>query len=47
MTLGLVFREHAKSNRSFRALKGGNGTLPIHTGDISSPKYRPSLFGGK
>jgi hypothetical protein len=48
ITLGLIFREHAKSKRSIRAWKGGNdGTLPMHTGDLATPKFRPSLFGGK
>jgi len=49
MTLGLIFREHAKSKRSIRAWRNGDdaGTLPIHTGDIGTPKFRPSLFGGK
>ncbi len=48
MTLGLIFREHAKSMRSISAWKGSNdGTLPMHTGDLATPKFRPSLFGGK
>jgi len=48
MTLGLVFREHAKSKRSIRAWRSGNkGTLPMHTGDLATPNFRPSLFGGK
>ena len=48
MTLGLIFREGAKSKRSIRAWKAGNdGTLPMHTGDLATPKFRPSLFGGK
>jgi hypothetical protein len=49
MTLGLVFREHAKPKRSIRAWRQGIdvGTLPMHTGDLGTPTFRPSLFGGK
>jgi hypothetical protein len=49
MTLGLIFREHAKSKRSIRAWRNGDdaGTLPMHTGDIGTPQFRTSLFGGK
>lgn len=49
ITLGLIFREQAKSKRSIRAWRaGGNdSTLPMHSGDISTPKFRPSRFGGK
>lgn len=46
MTLGLIFREHAKSMRSIRAWKGGNdGTLPMHTGDLTTPKSSGFGFG--
>jgi len=49
MTLGLIFREHAKPKRSIRIWRVGDdaGTLPMHTGDIATPTFRPSLFGGK
>ncbi|KAH9001391.1 hypothetical protein EDB92DRAFT_1939133 [Lactarius akahatsu] len=48
ITLGLVFREHAKSKRSIRAAKEDDaGALPMHTGYIGSPTFRTSLFGGK
>lgn len=49
MTLGLIFRELAKSKRSIRAWRRGDdaGALPMHTGDLASPDFRPSLFGGK
>ena len=46
--LGLIFREHAKSRRSIRAWKANDaGTLPMHTGNLRSPSFRSSLFGGK
>jgi len=51
IALGLIFRELAKSKRSIRAWReGGNdGTLPMHTGDLDTPKFGPSgkPFGGK
>jgi len=49
MTLGLIFREHAKPKRSIRVWRAGDsaGTLPVHTGDLANPKFRRSLFGGK
>jgi len=49
MMLGLIFRELAKSKRSIRAWRNGDaaGTLPMHTGDLATPKFHPSLFGGK
>jgi hypothetical protein len=49
MTLGLIFREHAKPKRSIRAWRTGDdaGNLPMHTGDLAAPRFRPSLFGGK
>jgi len=50
MTLGLIFREHAKPKRSIRVWRAGDGaagTLPMHTGDLATPKFRRSLFGGK
>lgn len=49
MTLGLIFRELAKSKRSIRAWRRGDdtGALPMHTGDLATPNFRPSLFGGK
>jgi len=48
MALGLVFREKAKSMRSIRACKKEEdpGALPMHTGDIPTPTFHPSLFGG-
>jgi len=48
IALGLIFREHAKPTRSIRLWREGenDGTLPMHTGDISTPKFRPSVFGG-
>lgn len=46
--LGLIFREHAKAKRSIRAWKANDaGTLPMHTGNLNSPSFRSSLFGGK
>ena len=49
MTLGLIFRELAKSKRSIRAWRRGDdaGALPMHTGDLATPNFHPSLFGGK
>ena len=49
MTLGLIFRELAKSKRSIRAWRNGDnaGTLPMHSGDLATPKFHPSLFGGQ
>jgi hypothetical protein len=49
MALGLIFREEAKSIRSIRAWREVEdpGALPMHTGDIASPTFRASLFGGK
>jgi len=48
MTLGLIFREHAKSMRSIRAWKGGNdGTLPMHSGDLATPKSSGFGFGNQ
>jgi hypothetical protein len=47
MALGLVFREKARSKRSIRAWREDPGALPMHTGDISSPVFRPSLFGAQ
>jgi hypothetical protein len=49
MALGLVFREHAKSKRSIRAWREGSdpSSLPMHTGDLATPKFHPTLFGGK
>jgi len=49
IVLGLIFREDAKPKRSIRAWKEGSddGILPMHTGDSGTPKFRPSLFGGK
>jgi len=47
ITLGLIFREQAKSKRSIRAWRaGGNdSTLPMHSGDISTPKSSGFGFG--
>jgi hypothetical protein len=48
MTLGLVFREHAKSRRSIRAWRAGNdGTLPMHSGDLATPKSSGFGFGNQ
>jgi len=54
IALGLVFREKAKAKRSIRAWRNGTsddddakGALPMHTGDLATPPFRPSLFGGK
>lgn len=48
MTLGLIFRELAKSKRSIRAWRSNDdGTLPMHTGDLATPKFHPDLFGGR
>lgn len=49
ITLGLVFREHAKSKRSIRAWKQGDnsGTLPMHNGDLGTPKFVPPFLLGK
>jgi len=57
MTLGLIFRAKAKAKRSIRAWRNGGvaddndaaGALPMHTGDLATPKpkFRHSLFGGK
>jgi hypothetical protein len=49
MMLGLIFREHAKPKRSVRIWRAGDaaGKLPVHIGDLATPKFRPSLFGGK
>lgn len=48
ITLGLIFREHAKSKRSIRAWKGGNdGTLPMHSGDLATPKSGGFGFGNQ
>jgi hypothetical protein len=49
ITLGLVFRELAKSKRSIRAWReGGNdSTLPMHSGDISTPKSSGFGFGSQ
>jgi len=44
--LGLIFREHAKSKRSIRA-RNNAGALPMHTGNLSSPTFGSSIFGGK
>ncbi|KAH9997595.1 hypothetical protein BJV77DRAFT_1059012 [Russula vinacea] len=41
ITLGLIFREQAKSKRSIRAWRAGGND------NISTPKFRPSRFGGK
>ena len=46
--LGLIFREHAKSRRSIRAWRANDvGALPMHTGNLRSPSFRSSIFGGK
>jgi hypothetical protein len=46
--LGLIFREQAKSKRSIRAWKANDaGALPMHTGNLSSPTFHSSIFGGK
>ncbi|KAI0005912.1 hypothetical protein BJV74DRAFT_4557 [Russula compacta] len=48
MALGLIFRELAKSKRSIRAWRSNDdGTLPMHTGDLATPKFHPDLFGGR
>jgi len=48
IVLGLIFREHAKSKRSIRARKENDaGALPMHTGNLNSPSFRSSIFGGK
>ncbi|KAI9508456.1 hypothetical protein F5148DRAFT_1196296 [Russula earlei] len=51
IALGLIFREGAKRKRSIRIWRNGgdddDGTLPMHSGDLGSPSFRPSLFGGK
>jgi len=49
MMLGLIFREHAKFKRSIRAWREGSdpSALPMHTGNLATPKFHPSLFGGK
>ena len=49
MMLGLIFREHAKPKRSVRIWRAGDaaGKLPVHIEDLATPKFRPSLFGGK
>ena len=47
--LGLIFREHAKPKRSIRAWRAGDnsGTLPMHSGDLGTPKSVGSGFGSQ
>jgi len=47
ITFGLIFREHAKSKRSIRAWRQGDnsGTLPMHNGDLGTPKSVGFGFG--